>query len=65
MSSFDDSAKRSALTGAGATIDDNFDHEYVGMYKIDIDEADTEVYHRTRGYVALEKRKSTKQTQHL
>ena len=54
IASFDDSAKRSALTGAGATIDDNFDHEYVGMYKIDIDEADIGSISSLSGYVASE-----------
>ena len=36
---FDQSATESALTSAGATIDTNWDHDFVGMYKIDIDDA--------------------------
>ena len=51
---FNKSATESALTGAGATIDANFDHSVVGMYKIDIEESSIGDITSLANYVASE-----------
>ena len=51
---FDKSATETALTSAGATIDASFDHSRVGMYKFDIDDANTGNITSIAGYVCSE-----------
>ena len=51
---FNKSATESALTGAGATINANFDHSVVGMYKIDIEESNIGDISSLANYVASE-----------
>jgi len=51
---FDKSATETALTSAGATIDASFDHSRVGMYKFDIDDANTGNITSIPGYVCSE-----------
>lgn len=51
---FDQSATESALTSAGATIDTNWDHDFVGMYKIDIDDANIGSISSIAGYSCSE-----------
>ena len=51
---FNQSATESALTSAGATIDTNWDHDFVGMYKIDIDDANIGSISSIAGYSCSE-----------
>jgi len=51
---FNQSATETALTSAGATIDTSFDHARVGMYKFDIDDANTGNITSIAGYVCSE-----------
>lgn len=51
---FDHSATTSALTSAGATIDTDWDHAFVGMYKIDIEESNIGSISSIAGYSCSE-----------
>tara|TARA_B100000900_G_scaffold85150_1_gene68918 strand:+ start:1109 stop:2800 length:1692 start_codon:yes stop_codon:yes gene_type:complete len=51
---FDKTATESALTSAGATLDADFDHAYVGMYKFDIDDANIGSITSIAGYKCSE-----------
>ncbi len=51
---FNQSATETALTNAGATVDSSFDHSRVGMYKFDIDDANTGNITSIAGYVCSE-----------
>ena len=48
------SATESAITGAGATIDTDFDHSYIGMYKVDIEESSASGLSSIAGYSCSE-----------
>ena len=48
------SATESALTSAGATIDTDFDHSFLGFYKVDIEESNTSAITSIAGYVCSE-----------
>lgn len=48
------SATESAITGAGATIDTDFDHSYIGMYKVDIEESSASSLSSIAGYSCSE-----------
>tara|TARA_B100001057_G_scaffold472589_1_gene536030 strand:- start:2099 stop:3787 length:1689 start_codon:yes stop_codon:yes gene_type:complete len=50
----DHSATTSALTSAGATIDTDWDHAFVGMYKIDIEESNIGSISSIAGYSCSE-----------
>ena len=51
---FNQSATETALTSAGATIDSTFAHSRIGMYKLDIDDANTSDITSIAGYVCSE-----------
>lgn len=48
------SATESALTSAGATIDTDFEHSFLGFYKVDIEESNTSAITSIAGYVCSE-----------
>ena len=51
---FDKTATESALASAGATLDADFDHAYVGMYKFDIDDSNIGSISSIAGYSCSE-----------